>query len=462
MNTSLYSYESNISASTADVFAYYKRPATLLRLVPPWEHFKILRQTGGIEDGGSVTLQVKIGPCNCIWKTIHQDYQENQQFSDVQVKGPFKYWKHTRSFRSMNANVTNLKDTIQFEIPFGQLGYQLGYSKIRERLNQVFTYRHTLTENDMKHWSVLKSFPKSKVVITGGNGLIGSELAVFLRAQGHDVLILSRSGKSKIFGVPGLRWDPKKRFLDSNLPNDIDCWIHLAGENLSTGRWTTGKIKRIHDSRVDGTRFLVDYLIGLKRPPKTFICASGVGFYGSGQDEKNESSAKGKGILADVCNAWEEASQGLEAHGIRRVILRTGMVLSYKGGALRKMLPIFKWGFGGTLGKGSQYWSWIAMDDLLQIYNTAIQDSQMSGIFNAVAPAAVSNRQFAKELGSTLNRPSFLRTPEIGLKSIFGPMADEVLLASQNVVPERLLEEQAFHFNFPELELALSHCLGTY
>ncbi|MDA0346550.1 MAG: TIGR01777 family oxidoreductase [Verrucomicrobia bacterium] len=461
MASHLYSYESNISAPAADVFAYHERLGALQRLIPPWESVRVVSSKGSIQNDDSITIKMNLGPFKTLWKAKHQDYQKNRQFVDVQVKGPFKYWKHTHSFRSLDPHRTNLKDTIQLELPFGLIGRRFVYPKVLKQLNKLFTYRHAITQNDLKDWMQLKSFPVSKVAITGGNGLIGSELAVFLKAQGHEVVILSRSGKSKVYGVPGVRWDPGKQFIDAKSLSDVDCWIHLAGENVSKKRWTKKRIKKLKDSRVNSTKFLVDFILKQKNAPKVFITASGAGYYPSSSEVMTEDSAKGSGILAGICSEWEDASAPLMGTAIRRVVLRTGIVLSEKGGALEKLLPIFNFGLGGPVGTGKQFWSWIAMEDLIRIYNLAAKDPRIEGIYNAVAPIASTNKKFTDVLGSALRRPTLIRTPSWVLKIALGRMADDALLASQNIAPNRL-NESDFNFNFPDLELAVSHCLGTY
>ncbi len=461
MAVSHYSYESNFPATGAELFAYHERSTALQRLTPPWQPVKILNRSGGIENGATVDAEIKLGPIATRWKLIHQDYSQGQQFADFQIFGPLRYWHHLHSFCSLGSRTGNLKETIQFEVPFGRLGRWLTEKKIKRTLNRLFTYRHTVTENDLNHLINFRDQSRRKVVITGGNGLIGSDLAIFLAVQGHDVLILSRSGKSLVFGIRAARWDPKKRYIDSAATANADCWIHLAGENIAKRHWTQSRIREIRDSRVETTSFLADYLAKLEDPPECFISASGTGFYGSRNEVVDESTSKGKGILSDICHAWEDASNVLESAGIRRVFVRTGVVLSLNGGALAKLLPFYRVGLGGRIGSGTQYWSWIAMDDLLRVFDTAMQDSRLSGPINATAPIPVSNREFSKTLGAILNRPAILPAPAWVLKSLLGRMADEALLSDQNVVPDKLTR-MGFSFNFPELDLALSHSLGVY
>ncbi len=463
MSSFNFSYESIIPALASDVFSYHARDLAILRLTPPWEAVKLLNKTGGIEPGAKVELHIRLGLVNTIWQAERVGFSNNRQLVDIQRKGPFRFWKHTQSFRSLSDNTTSLRNNIQFSLPFWKLANnRLGSYLARKRLERIFTYRHSVIQNDLRHWNDLKSYSKPSVVITGGNGLIGRELGVFLKAQGHAVTILSRSGKSSLWGVPAVKWDPQSKMADWEKLDGIDCWIHLAGENFVAGRWTTQRMKSLRSSRVEVTRFLVDGFKKMPNPPKVFVGSSGVGFYGDAADrELSEEGPKGTGFLADLCEAWENASADLDAMGIRRVIFRIGMVLTPKGGALAKMMPVYKAGLGGRQGRGTQYWSWIAMDDLLRVFHTALVNPQYRGIYNAVSPIPLQNREFSNELADKLNRPGVSVVPGWILRCMLGKMADEALLTSQRVVPQQLIQS-GFQFDFPVLDLALSHLLGKH
>ena len=243
-----FSHETLIPAGVVDLFNYHRRPEALQRLTPPWESVRVLERVGSIEDEGTTRLQIGMGPFKTEWTAGHQDYVENRQFSDVQLKGPFKSWKHVHSFRSVSENETELNDGIHYELPMGGLGSFLGGSSVRKRLERMFVYRHTVTQNDLRHYVQNKEVDRLRIAITGGNGLIGSALAVFLSAQGHQVSILSRSGKSKVFGIPGIRWDPGNQYIDEAKLGAVDAWIHLAGENLAAGRWTKERMRALEAS----------------------------------------------------------------------------------------------------------------------------------------------------------------------------------------------------------------------
>ena len=241
----------------------------------------------------------------------------------------------------------------------------------------------------------------------------------------------------------------------------FDAVVHLAGENIASGRWNAARKAAIRDSRVNGTRFLCDALAGLARPPKTLVCASAVGYYGDrGEERLTEESPPGTGFLAEVCREWEAASAPAARKGIRVVALRIGMVLSPKGGALARMLPLFRAGLGGVIGGGRQYVSWVALDDLPGIILHALQRDDLRGPVNAVAPRPVTNREFTEALGKVLSRPTPLPVPAFALRlAVGGEMADALLLSSARGIPRRL-EETGYRFRFAELSAALRHLLG--
>jgi len=299
-----------------------------------------------------------------------------------------------------------------------------------------------------------------RVAISGSTGLVGSEVVTVLSAGGHEIIRLVRRVPAP--GEKGvLRWDPVKREVDAAGLEGFDAVIHLAGENVGSGRWTTSRKAAIRDSRVNGTRLLCDALATLARPPKTLVCASAIGIYGDrGEESLTEESPPGTGFLAEVCREWEAASGPAARKGIRVVALRIGMVLSPKGGALSRMLPLFRSGLGGVIGSGRQYVSWIALDDLAGIVLHALQTGELCGPVNAVAPRPVTNREFTEALGKALSRPTLFPVPVFALRLAVGrEMADALLLAGAHVVPKRLLDT-GFAFRSPELETTLRRLLG--
>jgi uncharacterized protein (TIGR01777 family) len=294
-----------------------------------------------------------------------------------------------------------------------------------------------------------------KILVTGSSGFIGSTLLPFLTSKGHDVRGMVRSSATP--GSDDIEWDPIRRSINSKALEGFAAAVHLAGENIAGGRWTAARKRRIRESRTIGTRFLVDTLTGLVKPPKVLICASAIGYYGTrGAKLLREDSPPGHGFLPDVCQAWEAAANAAAAGGIRVVNLRIGIVLSAAGGAMTKMLTLFRTGLGGTIGDGGQFWSWIALDDLLAAVLHAIEKETLAGPVNAVSPNPVTNRDFTKTLARVLSRPAIAALPAFAARLMMGEMAGELLLASARVEPARLLDS-GFKFLFPELEPALRH-----
>jgi len=293
-----------------------------------------------------------------------------------------------------------------------------------------------------------------KALITGASGLIGTELQKALKEKSWELLLASRSEPKD---ERHIKWTVEDGFRDENLEQleGLDAVIHLAGENVAGLRWTDEKKKAIRDSRVLGTRTLIDAFTRLKNRPKTFIAGSAIGFYGNrGDDEMTEASPAGDGFLPEVCRDWEAESRRAEDLGIRTVLLRTGIVLSKDGGALGTMLLPFKMGVGGVVGSGKQWMSWISLEDQIRAMLFVLENESIRGAVNLTSPNPVTNEQFTKILGEVLYRPTFLPLPEFAVGMIFGEMGDALLLDSTKVQPKRL-EDAGFEFKFPELKPAL-------
>ena len=298
-----------------------------------------------------------------------------------------------------------------------------------------------------------------KVLVTGSSGLVGKALVQRLTAEGHGVARLVRTPPRD--PQSEFPWDPAGGRLDPGVLEGQDAVVHLAGENISGGRWTAARRERIRASRVDSTRLLAQALAGLRRKPGVLVCASAIGYYGDRGDELlSEESGPGAGFLPDVCRAWESASRDAEAAGIRVVRMRIGVVLSGGGGALPRMLTPFKLGLGGRLGTGRQFMSWVALADLAAALTVALADDRLQGPVNAVAPFPVTNAEFTRVLARVLARPALFPAPAFALRLLLGQMADELLLASTRVVP-RKLKEAGFQYRHPDLEGALKAALGA-
>lgn len=302
------------------------------------------------------------------------------------------------------------------------------------------------------------------VLLTGATGFIGSALLRRLRSQGYTVSRLTRKpATASTDAGPGttIVWNPHEELSREALDAlaDLDAVVHLAGEPIAARRWSETQKRKIRDSRVLVTRRLVDSLSALDAPPRTFICASAVGYYGDrGDDTLDEQSSPGTDFLAQVCQDWEAEARRAEAVGMRSVQLRIGMVLGPGGGALPRMLLPFRLGLGGRLGSGQQWMAWIHRDDVVRLVQFLLEDgSTVQGPINATAPQPVRNSEFTQALGRALGRPAFLAVPDVALKLALGEMS-QLLLASQRVVPKAALNA-GFTFQYTDVENALASCL---
>jgi uncharacterized protein len=292
------------------------------------------------------------------------------------------------------------------------------------------------------------------VLISGATGMIGSALTQELTGGGHRVTRLTRSPR----GADDVRWDPEAGTVDGCLEGH-DAVVHLAGESIAEGRWTVSKRERIMESRKKGTRLLAETLAGLPTPTGVMVSASAVGYYGDRGDEVlREDSRPGSDFLAQVCKAWEASADPAREAGIRVVHPRFGIVLSPKGGALGTTLPLFKLGGGGRIGGGRQWWSWVALDDVVGAIVHTLEDDSVEGPVNVGSPNPLTNAEYTRTLGKVLNRPTFFAAPAPAIRLALGGVADALLLASQRMEPAKL-KGTGYRFRYPELEGALRHLL---
>ena len=301
-------------------------------------------------------------------------------------------------------------------------------------------------------------FPQ--ILISGGSGLVGSALRSRLEREAVPCATLVRTSRP---GSAAYLWNPDHFEFREEMRrlNGIRAAIHLAGENLAEGRWTAKKKQEIRESRVRGTYSMVELLAHLEFRPEVLICASAVGYYGNRGDEiLNESSAPGEGFLADVCRGWEAAAATATKLGVRVISLRFGVILAADGGALGKMLPVFRLGAGGNLGNGKQWMSWISLPDVLRAIEFCMNDGQIEGPVNVVSPQPVTNAEFTRALAHHLHRPAILPAPAIALRAAFGEMADAALLSSTRAIPARLYAA-GFVFDDSTLERALQSVLPS-
>lgn len=396
--------------SREELYSWHLRPGAFDRLNPPWNPAKLATPHPGVFNGARVSLRVMgVVP----WVLKHHDVIESAQFYDSQVFGPFFSYSHAHKFIEGGT----LRDEIRFSA--------LGESFIESGLKRVFKFRHEVLRRDLLQH---KNSTKQRFLITGGSGLLGSNLKAFLTSGGHDVDLLRRPSD----------WDGETR-LDKDL-GVYDNIVHLAGENIADGRWTDKKKERILNSRVKSTELLSKKISSLSAKPY-LISASAIGLYGN-FGEFDESSKKGEGFLASVVNQWEEAWGSLPV-----AKLRFGVILTPKGGALKKMLPAFYLGLGGPIGKDLM--NWVSLDDCIFLINKLSQERAFFGALNVSQYA----ENFSKTLAKVLNRPSFFKVPDFALKAMFGEMAEETLLAQQKV-------RSSLNFVDSNLEEYLGFCLG--
>ncbi len=446
-----------LPCSIETAFAWHEAPGAIQRLIPPWEKVSVDNYEGGLQLGKELNLVNKLGPIPLRWHARHTLYDPPFRFCDTQLSGPFKKWDHDHRFQPLNGGASRLTDSIQYTIPGGGLGNSLLGGWIRNKLEQMFHYRHTTTVGDLALHQLLKRDTPMRILVTGASGLLGSTLKPLLTTGGHEVIRMGRE-KSNLKDV--VTWHPAKGELDKAKFENFDAVVHLAGENIAGARWNDDVKARIRDSRVKGTRFLCEELAKLKKKPEVLVCASAIGYYGNrGDEELTESSASGTGFLADVCKEWEAAAQPAQDAGIRVVHLRFAMILSPKEGALAKMLLPFKMGVGGVVGSGKQYWSWVSVDDAASMCLFAISKPDLSGPVNAVGSQTVTNLEFTKILGKVLGRPTIFPMPAIGAKIALGEMAEALLLSSSRVIPQ-VLKDANYPFRHPTLESALRALLG--
>ena len=452
---------SRLNAPAGEVFAWHTRPGALERLLTPWQPVRILRRTGGIQDGAQVTIRMRAFGMPVTWTVEHRDYIEGQQFRDVQISGPFAHWTHTHRVEPIDEHTCELIDHIDYRLPAGALGRKLGAARVKRDLQTTFDYRHALLAQDLAQHREIAQGQKLTVAISGARGFVGRALVPLLSTGGHTVRRIVRGGATHDRGIG---WSAATGEVELSKLDGVDAVVHLAGEPIM-GRWTAAKKQRIRDSRVKGTRQIAEALAAAPRhldnPPRVLINASAVGYYGDRGDELlDESSEPGTGFLAETCAAWEYSTEAARQAGLRVAMMRIGLVLHPSGGALASMLPLFGKGLGGRLGNGAAWWPWITRDDLAGAIYHALCNESVSGPVNAVGPAPVTNKTFTKVLGRVLHRPTVLPVPKFAARLAMGEVADAALFASARVLPGRL-QETGYRFRDPELEPALQRMLGA-
>ena len=440
------------------VFGWHCRTGALERLTPPWAIVDLLDRKGAIDNEGEVALRIHKGPCSYRWLLKHSDYVKDVQFCDKQRSGPFSSWKHIHKFEALGKEGTRLIDEIELKLPFGHIGTALGRGFIERELNRLFDFRYRRLLTDLERHKRYREYPRLTVAITGSSGLIGNNLAHFLTTGGHKIIRLVRDrsalGEGKIY------WNPREEEIDLDGLATADAVVNLGGVSIADRRWNAARKHLIHESRIQGTSLLARSLGKLRNGPKVLISGSATGYYGSSsQLDLEESTRQGNGFLADVCGAWEQATEPAARAGIRVAHIRTGVVLSGSGGALQRMLLPFLMGIGGRLGDGEQFLSWIDLDDVVGAIHHILMSTDLEGPVNVTSPYPVTNSTFTSALGSVLRRPTMIPIPKYAISTLFGEMGREALLQGQHVFPQKLTAS-GFRFFYEKPEHSLRFQLG--
>lgn len=447
----------------SEVFAWHELPGALIRLWPQWSGRVLSEPSNGLQPGSRAILRLFVpgtfDRLSVEWIAEHVDLEPPRYFSDVMVKGPLRSWVHRHRFSEAGSgSATRIVDDVRYELPVPGLSVveKLAVNKV---LARTFEYRTQQLRDDLDFHA---SHPGDRltIAVAGASGTIGTQLCALLSTGGHDVRRLVRREARN----PGeISWDPAAGTIDRDAIAEVDVVVHLGGQTIG-GRFNRANKAAMYDSRINSTVLLADAIADLASDGRlrAFVCGSAIGYYGfdRSDDLLDESDGPGEGFLATLCRDWEAATQPAAEAGARVVNVRTGIVQSPQAGALAKQLPLFKLGVGGPLGSGSQWLSWISIDDIASVFAHAALTPSISGPINAAAPAPVTAVDYAKTLGRVLRRPAVVPVPGFGPELLLGREgAREVVSASQRVNTDRLLAS-GFKFRQPTLESALTHVLG--
>jgi uncharacterized protein len=444
-------YSSVVDAPIYEVFDWHARPGAITRLSPPWQPVRVVAEADSLQNG-----RAELGlPGGLRWVADHQPdgYDPPRRFVDsIGTEGLASWpvrlavrWRHTHDFDDLGDERTRMTDRVATPVP-------------ASALRAMFAYRHRQLADDIAahRLAAAQGLAPITVAVTGSSGLVGPALTAFLTTGGHRVIHLVRRAATK----PDERqWNPDDP--DPDLCNGVDAVVHLAGASIA-GRFTESHRAAIRDSRIGPTRRLAELIGKSADGPKVLICASAIGYYGydRGDQTLTEDSDRGDGFLADVVDEWELAAAAAEDGGVRVVRVRTGIVQSPRGGTLRLLLPLFRAGFGGRVGAGQQWFSYIGIDDLVDVYHRGLWDTELSGPVNAVAADPVRNVDYTRTLAKVLRRPAVLPVPRLGPRLLLGEQgARELACANQRVLPARL-QQAAHRFRRADLDQTLRHLLG--
>ncbi|MBW1685402.1 MAG: TIGR01777 family oxidoreductase [Deltaproteobacteria bacterium] len=458
--------ESFFSVPKQELFAFHERDDAFSLLTPASENIEVGSTASTLAPSDEVVrFAVRFGPLRLRFENVHTVYEPFDLFVDEQRRGLFTEWRHEHRFEQAGWDgdpASMLSDEILYSHPLLPLLNPF----VRHRLRRLFEYRHHATAREVHSGRRKRTdTPGEAVVITGATGLIGRRIAQILVEGGSRVIALARNVEQaqKQLGdqVSCVHWDftePDRGGWKRCL-SEADAVIHLAGTPLFKQRWTDGFKREMEQSRTLGTRQLVDAIIASQRKPRVFISASALGYYGMDPDGVvDETASPADDLLARICVNWENEARRLDAHGVRTVQMRIGIVLSTESGALKELLPLFRMGMGGTMGDPRPHINWVHIEDIARMLAMALSNEKMRGAYNAIAPNPVSNRDFAKAIARALRRPALLGFPLPVLRIILGE-AGQYASGGPRVRGEKI-QASGYRCFFSDLDQALSNLLA--
>jgi uncharacterized protein (TIGR01777 family) len=458
--------ETFFSVPKQELFAFHERDDAFSLLTPASENIEVGSTASTLAPSDEVVrFAVRFGPLRLRFENVHTVYEPFDLFVDEQRRGLFTEWRHEHRFREAGWDgdpASMLSDEIVYSHPLLPLLNPF----VRYRLQRLFEYRHLATAREVHSGRATRTdAPGVGVVITGATGLIGRRIAQILVEGGSRVIALTRNVEKaqKQLGdqVSCVHWDfsePDRGGWKRCL-SEADAVIHLAGTPLFKQRWTDAFKREMEQSRILGTRQLVDAIIASEQKPRVFISASALGYYGMDPDGVvDESASPADDLLARICVNWENEARRLDAHGVRTVQMRIGIVLSTESGALKELLPLFRMGMGGTMGDPRPHINWVHIEDVARMFGMVLKNEKMHGPYNAVAPNPVSNAEFARAIARALKRPALLRLPVPALRIILGE-AGQYASGGPRARGEKI-QNSGYRFFFSHLDQALSNLLA--
>ncbi|MCE7973081.1 MAG: TIGR01777 family protein [Leptolyngbya sp. PLA1] len=446
-----------------EAFAWHTRPGAFERLAPPWTRLHVVDPGAGVAEGSQLTFDAWRGPLRIRWVAHHFDVRPGVGFSDSQVRGPMRRWTHVHTFEG-EGPTCRLVDEVRFDPPLGRVGGALAGGRLRTELERLFRFRHARLQADLRRLRAFDTLRKStrplRIAVSGASGFLGAALHTVLSTGGHSVVRLVRHRSEtpgEVLIAPGA--GSRGGQIDLEPLEGLDVIVHLAGEPVSGRRWTKERMSRVRDSRVESTRLLSLAVSQLRRPPAALVVASGVGYYGDRGDELlSEDAGVGSGFFAELTRDWEAAAEPARMAGVRTSHLRFGAVLGASGGLLGMLKPWHALGLGMIAGPGTQWWSWIGLDDAISALMHAAADPSVAGPVNVVSPQAVTAQEFGATLARVLDRPLLARAPAWLIRLAAGGAADWAL-SSVRTVPAAL-RARGFEWATPTLDAALRWELG--